>query len=297
MAEEQHTKEQHYVPRVLLQGFSTDSRFLYEYNIKADRAIKTPVDIESVCREKYLYELRNEQGEIVNLNYLEKVLCQIEGKFADFRRNLLKKAVFKENYQTASFLTTEEKEFWLFFTALQIARNPTSLQGIKEFILKEMPGDYSDQEAQNLAAKICLPFFSTPDRWELNMLTFVISILKDKALTVGYTETDDLFTSDHAAYGSKNPDEMLPQFQRLWFPIASNCALIFSDPELIGPAGRNRLIPLDEDDIRNMNKGIAYIATRMVLSKHPFSDADLKLIREAKRERDQDKMKKQDLAE
>ncbi len=288
MAEEQHTKEQHFIPEVYLQGFSADSRFIYEYYIKADKPIDTRVSIESVCKEKYLYELRDQEGEIINPNYLEKILCQFEGKFADFRRQLLKKVVFEKNYETVSFLTPEEKEFWRFYTALQIARNPASLRGMKEFILNEMDEPFSDQEAQNIATAECLPFFTETSNREFNMLTFIISMLKDKVLTVGYAKTDNLFTSDHAAYGSRKSDEELPQFQRLWFPISSCCALFFSDPGIVGSKGKNRLIPLYEDEIREMNKGIAYIATQMVLSKHPFSDADIELIREARREREQD---------
>lgn len=288
MAGGQHTKEQHYVPRVYLQGFSSDARSLFEYNLKADKPIKEPVSIESVCKEKYLYELRDEQGEIINLNYLENVLCQYEGMFADHRRALLKKAVFKENYQTKCFLSKEEKQFWIFYTALQIMRNPSTLRGIKNFILDETHGAFSDQQAQNLAAGLCLPFFQKPNSKVIDAFRFVTSVLMGNVLTVGYTETGNLITSDHAVYGSRKPKEEFPQFQRLWFPVSSNCAIIFSNPDLVGRDGRNRLIPLYEDEIRDMNKGISYIATQVILSKLPFSEEDIALIREARSEKEQD---------
>lgn len=288
MAESPHTKEQHYVPRVYLQGFSSDARSLFEYNLKADKPIKEPVSIESVCKEKYLYELRDEQGEIINLNYLENVLCQYEGMFADHRRALLKKAVFKENYQTKCFLSKEEKQFWIFYTALQIMRNPSTLRGIKNFILDETHGAFSDQQAQNLAAGLCLPFFQKPDSNVIDAFRFVISVLKENVLRVGYAESGNLFTSDHAVYGSRKPQEEFPKFQWLWFPVSSNCAIIFSNPDLVQPEGRNRLIPLREDAIRVMNKGIVTIATQVVLSKLPFSEEDIALIREARSEKEQD---------
>ena len=288
MAESPHTKEQHYVPRVYLQGFSSDARSLFGYNLKADKPIKEPVSIDSVCKEKYLYELRDEQGEIINLNYLENVLCQYEGMFADHRRALLKKAVFKENYQTKSFLSKDEKQFWIFYTALQIMRNPSTLRGLKDIILNETQGAFSDQQAQNLAAGLCLPFFQKPDSKAIDAFRFLTSVLMGNVLTVGYTETGNLFTSDHAVYGSRKPKEEFPQFQRLWFPVSSNCAIIFSNPDLVGRDGKNRLIPLSEDAIRVMNKGIVYIATQVVLSKLPFSEEDITLIREARSEKEQD---------
>ena len=74
MAETQITEKQHYVPQVYLQGFSQDGINVYEYNFKKAAPIPNAVPIESVCREKYLYEVRNRSGEIININYIENFL-------------------------------------------------------------------------------------------------------------------------------------------------------------------------------------------------------------------------------
>ena len=93
MPEKQITEKQHYVPQVYLQGFSQDGISVYEFNFKKDAPIPAAVPIDSVCREKLLYEVKDEQGEIINVNYLENVLCRYEGEFADYGRQPIKKTI------------------------------------------------------------------------------------------------------------------------------------------------------------------------------------------------------------
>ena len=292
MPEKQITEKQHYVPQIYLQGFSQDGISIYEYNFKKAGPIQNAVPIESVCREKNLYEVRNPSGEIINTNFIENVLCSFEGDFSEHRKKLLRKVIHKENFQIKSFLTKEEKAFWTFYTALQIVRNPITLSGVKAIIQDETQGYFSELEAQNLAVALCLPFFQDPNKQDLNPLKFFLAMLSTKTISVVYVETDNLFTSDHAVYGSRRPEDEFYQFERLWFPISSNCALIFSDPKTVDRTMRNRIISVTEEEVRNQNKGIAYIAAQMVLSKHPFSDEDIELIEKARRERAQDEEQK-----
>ncbi len=144
-----------------------------------------------------------------------------------------------------------------------------------------------------MALAFNLPFFRSQDITKLSNFSIFYSILSGLVLTVAYAESDDLFTSDHAMYGSHKKVNGFPIIERLWFPLSSNCGLIFAAPEAITGSGRNCLIPLSEDQVRYYNKGIAYIATQYVLSKHPFSKSDIALIREARIEKAQEDALKQ----
>lgn len=268
-----------------MKGFSQDSASIYEYNFAKREAIEKPVSIESVCREQYLYEVRDQAGEIINTNYIEEVLCKYEGQFADYRRKLLQKAGIKANFNTLCFLTREEKDFWTFFTALQMMRSPFMLYGIADVLQEELQGKLSSDEAHNIAIAFCLPFFKKPASGELTAFTHFISLLKTKTLTVGYAESDHLFTSEHAMYGVRNSAEGMFTFKKLWFPISSNCVLLFSEPGEIDRTKKNCLIPIAEEDVYEINKGIAYIAGQMVLSKYPFKESDVRLIEDARRDR------------
>ena len=291
MSKKQHTKNQHYIPRVYLKGFSQDLSTIYEYNYKTGEAIKAPVSIESVCRKKNLYEVWDNNGEIINSNYIEDILCKYEGLFAKYREQLLDKAHIKENYYSRLILSKDEKDFWKVYATLHIMRNPETLDGIELLLQEDFGGQFTEIENRNLAVAYCLPFFKKLDENEINAFTTFLSVLQTRTIMVGFAENDNLFTSDHAMYGSGTFKDNSYGFGRLWFPVSSNCAIIFYDPKIATKSNNNRLYPLAKDEVREMNKGIAYIAKQMVLSKHPFSDEDIRLIKEARQERTEDEGK------
>ncbi len=292
MPEEQITKDQHYVPRVYLQAFSQDGYYIYEYNLKKAAPIPLPVTIESVCREKYLYEQRDKSGALSDANYLEHILRDLEGQFAEFRRQLLRK-VRKDNFETKCFLTREEKNFWTFYTTLQVMRNPITLTGTSAILQESLLAEYPSSEAYNLALEYCLPFFHEPSPEDLNPFVIFLSMLRTKALSVGFTEQGRLFTSDRALCGSRDPKNPYNAIS-LWFPITSNCGLFFHDYLAYGLPDRNKLFPLTDPWLHMLNKGIADLASQMVLSKDPFTDEEITLIEEARRERIQDKQQIQE---
>ncbi len=285
MPEKRPTKNQHYVPQIYLRGFSSDSTGIYEYNLKQGKPIHRPVSIESICREKNLYEFRDNDGGFIWTNYLEETIGGIEGIFAEYRKRLLSKAIHKENYKTKSFLTAEERFFWQFYTTLQIMRVPSILDGITETMKEEMPEGYTENEIRNIAIAYSLPFFKKPDSNVIDAFSFFFFVLRTRILTVGYAESDRLFTSDHPLYGEIDSKDII-NFHTLWFPISSNCALLYKDPQFAGPEERNRLIPITDDKVNIINKRIAYNARQMILSKHPFSPEEIYLIQQARQERE-----------
>ena len=287
MPEKQPTKKQHYVPQTYLRGFSPDSTYIYEYNLKQGKPIPEPVSIESICREKFLYEFRDNDGEFIWINALEEILGDIEGKFAEYKRRLLSKVVHKENYKTKNFLSTEERYFWRFYTTLQVMRMPSILSGITEIMKDEFPKEFTENELRNIAIAFSLPFFKPPEQNELNAFLLFLSALDTRTLTVGFAESDNLFTSDQPMYGEKGAKD-LTDIKALWFPISSNCILFYSPPRESNNTKRNRLIPVSSDEVDAI-KGIAYMARNIVLSKHPFSEDDVEIIKQARADREQDK--------
>lgn len=287
MTKKYPTKKQHYIPQVYLKGFSQDSSTIYEYNYKKGEAIQVPVSIESVCRKKDLYEVRENNGEIINPNYIEDILCEYEGLFAKYREQLLRKAHIKENYNKL-ILSKDEKDFWRVYTTLHIMRNPETLSRIETLFHEDFEGQFTEIDNRNLAVAYCLPFFKKLEKNEKNAFTIYLSVLLTRTIMIGFAESDNMFTSDHAMYGSGTFKDNDYGFGRLWFPVSSNCAIIFYDPKLVGKYNNNRLIPISEDEVYEMNEGIAYIAKQMVFSKYPFSESDIRLIKEARKKRAED---------
>lgn len=290
MPEKQITEKQHYVPQVYLQSFSQDGINIYEYNFKKAAPIPTPVPIESVCREKFLYEQRDENGALADANYLEDILCGHEGRFAEFRRQLLRK-VRKDNFETRSFLSKEEKDFWSFYATLQMMRNPFTISSMKEEIEASYPDERSTNWPSNFALELCLPFFQNMAKEKQQIFSWIQSDLNDMVITVGFAERGNLLTSDRAMYGSHDPEQSIDT-RSLWFPLTPECGILFYPSDLIERSQRNRLVPLTDDWIRKLNDGIAYIASQMVLSKFPFREEELALIKEARSQRNLDDQRK-----
>jgi len=284
MPEKQITEKQHYIPQVYLKGFSQDGISIYEYYIKKAGPIPHAVPIESVCREKYLYEVRDKSGEIIGINYIENALCAVEGLFAEHRRLIERKAL-KANYNCRCFLSTEEKEFWYFYIALQILRNPLILSEAKAIVQDSFPEQFTSNSLNNIALAYCLPFFPADEK-RPNAFMAILSMLLSKKLSVGIADNDSFFTSDIAVYGYA--PEGLPAFEYLWFPISSSLVIMLSDPKQIDRSQYNRLIPVSAEKVNEVNKGIAYNANQMILSKYPFTDTDIKLIEDVRNDKAHD---------
>ena len=285
--QEQYTRKQHYVPQVYLRGFSQGQNRVYVYRTKTGSPISVPVPINEICKKDNLYEIKNNKGEYIYRNLIEESLCGFEGQFATYKRLLERKSI-KENFQTRSFLSKEEKIFWTVYLTLQVMRNPIILKGTANIIKDELP-ESTEIDARNLAIATCLPLFKETKTEDQNAFLYFLSLLINKRLSVGYAENDRLFTSDITVHGySPNTNEF--DFVSLHFPISSQLILIASDPKSIEHYQYNRLIPLSDTDILNLNKGIAYHANQMIISKYPFTDEELKLIEEARKERKKDEI-------
>ena len=290
MAYQNPTKKQHFVPIVYLKRFSPDEKQIYEYNLE-EGAIKVPVSIEDVCRENFLYEVRDNDGEIFNINFLENKLCSFEGLFSTYRKRLLNKACYAENSKTNSFLSKDEKDFWRFYATLQMMRLPSIIDGLEAVLSSEFPEAHSNHEVRNNAIAYCLPLFGNAERGEGSPFMFILKRLYEKAIAIAYTKNDDFYTSDRPLYGIKDPNNQF-NFYLLCFPITSSIAILFYDTSFIDKAKRNKLVELTEDEVKKTNMGIVYNANKIVLSKRPFTEEDIRLIREARADRAEDELKK-----
>lgn len=80
-----YTEDEHFLSRMYLKEFSEikkkgnkEKAFVWQYNIKAMRHTPVQVNIQNICFEKNLYELRNADGSFVARNTIEKTFAKIE---------------------------------------------------------------------------------------------------------------------------------------------------------------------------------------------------------------------------
>lgn len=290
MGEKNITKNQHYVPQVYLRGFSPDHKRVWSYALDPMDNGKL-VPIESVCREKYLYEVRDDDGNLLAPNWLETVLCGLEGLFAKNLRALENKAFHKENYWTKCFFTTEEKTFWKTFIAVQMMRRPEVIQATHDVVCEFLGDQFSENRIHAAALAQCLPFFNEIKPEDISALSAVLKPLLKMSIVMGVDESGTLFTSDSPVYcytPHRGNLADLEEYENVILPLTSKLVIVLHGKEMAKHHGNNRLLPLDKDGLENIKLPIAYAARKRIFSQNALSENDRRIIEQARRDKNAD---------
>ena len=140
---ENYTKKQHYVPRMYLRNFNNGKEdYVFEYNHHT-RFIRN-TNIEKICEENYLYEVRDEEGKFLLpelKNKVEKALAVVDSADASLLNTILNKVQDEKEY---IILQDEERLSLLGFIIMMLIRNPvtrdTIPEALKMSIGKELKG-------------------------------------------------------------------------------------------------------------------------------------------------------------
>lgn len=281
MQENQITKVQHFVPKAYLRSFSSDQKRIWSYS--SDQVDKgTLVPIDSICQEKFLYEIRDENGNLSATNWIEHVLVNLEGMYATHLRNLEKKAFNKNNYQTRCFLSTLEKTFWKLFIAIQIVRSPEMIEATQK-ITKELLGDQlSTNQIHTFAISQCLPFFSELKADDQNILFAFLKPMDSMTIAVGVDGSGSLFTSDSPifCYSPEVKDFVnLKEYERIVYPLTPKLVLLLFGGEAKQKYNKNGLFPLDREKLNIVKQHIACSANKWFLSMNELSAEDIEIIK------------------
>lgn len=278
------TIEEHYVPRVLLRGFSPfysieetnrpkKIRCTWRYEIKSGKS--NLVAISSVCKVKNLYEVTGYQGEYVLRNHLEKTFDCLESMFGEYRSKLEKKAFVDSNLRTRCFLNNIEKDFWVLFIALQILRRPDVIDCATELSTKVLDESLSENQARNVALKYCFPFWRKIDEnsEEAKILFEIAAPMRDLGFVVLVDKNGRFVTSDKALFIVAKTEKGKPiDYERVLFPITSYlCIVLFRSK---GKQRINRLMPSSENGAMEILQLLSLISND-IYSNHELSKSEI----------------------
>ena len=271
------THKQHFVPRAYLKGFSLDGKGVFFFNLTSCESSKIAVPVKSVCVEHDLYEAKNEQGDYLFVNHIEKSLAILERMFFSYRTKLEKKAFVKENYRTKCFLTSEEKSFWAAYLLVQIMRSPKVLSIAKNFSIESLHNDVSIYTAENIALTSCLPFFTELSEESINAFNLFSKPMLNMSFNIGVIHGDgELFTSDNPIYIHANWP--CKEYDKIIFPISSKICLFMYGGKYKGIYRKNALFPINEEILKEIQWSIAYGANNMIFSAKHFNKKQEKEI-------------------
>ena len=79
---EKPTENEHFVPRIYLKCFSEINKsgktLIWQFNLKTMRQTPVQVDVQDICFEKHLYEIKGSDGSFIAQNTIEKTFGKIE---------------------------------------------------------------------------------------------------------------------------------------------------------------------------------------------------------------------------
>lgn len=234
------TVKQHYIPQFYLKQFSDNKKVLYQYDIVNNKSFSAPVSVESICFEKNLYEFKDNNGNIVEENLIEKWLSVYEGEFAKTFRNIQNKATHKDNFHTLCFLTREEKVLLVFFMATLILRNPEILKTAQETALEVYGNKIDANSAWNIGLKSCLPIYEEFDITKNTVLNSVMHFFDNMSFQICAADSNMLFTSDNPIFINGHDQPII--INEIILPISDRLALYMKPYEKTKKGFKNRLV-------------------------------------------------------
>ena len=210
------TVKQHSVPRMIMKRHAAvivppkkknknPKYYLYLHNKKTKE--NNLVDIYDIGYEKYLYELRDESGNILegSENQIEKIFACLEGKWSP----ILDKVKRDEQ------LTEEDEGLLYALIALQILRTPQMLETVQIF-LKEVRPTLTDAEAERYARISGLVAGKITE--EVNfILNMTLEIILKRNLVVYHSNIPFIFDKDCLIFGESITGEK--EHINMYFPF------------------------------------------------------------------------------
>ena len=269
------TVKEHYIPRCYLKQFTINGEQIYQLDLSIGKAIPRPVSIKSICYEDNLYEFKDESGDFKYRNLIENKLSIYEREFAKTFYSIRMKATNGKNFGVLSFLTSKEKCFLIFFLATMIVRNPDTLQAVTETTVEYFDSNISDNRARNLAIIECLPLYKKLDYKEKNILNSVIKLFENMSFQICVTNKDVIYTSDKPVILL---GEGIEKIKSVYLPLSPRIFLKMLPYSQTKKECRNRLVALNDCDVKNINRMIVSHSKRWVYSKNSFTKKEIKLL-------------------
>ena len=132
-----YTKWEHFIPRVYLKGFSNIEQRKQKEKLLAWAVdgisiapIEKQIDIEDFCAMDNLYELKNEKGEFIARNFIERTFGRLEAKVGSVLKKINEKSQTEKCLKCTSVLSEDDKSILIILMTMLQFRNPETIDYI-----------------------------------------------------------------------------------------------------------------------------------------------------------------------
>lgn len=287
---ENYTVDEHFISRMYLKEFAEvrgsghkEKALIWQFNVKTLEQTPVQVNINSICYEKNLYELRNDDGTFIERNTIEMAFAGIESGVRKAIKSIKNRTQNEKCINCTTFLTDEEKSMLIIFITALMYRDPQTIErGIS--YLKENNPDLSDMQARNFTVLNLLPLAQDPEWNQNTIIRTAIANLNNMAFQIGVTSDDVIFTSDRPfVEWFSHDNELSNRPKALVFPLTSRIVVYMYPQEDIESIGWNYSFRLDEERIRDIQINIAICARNWIYTRERLTDEQIGLIKAARK--------------
>lgn len=287
---ENYTVDEHFISRMYLKEFAEvrgsghkEKALIWQFNVKTLEQTPVQVNINSICYEKNLYELRNDDGTFIERNTIEMAFAGIESGVRKAIKSIKNRTQNEKCINCTTFLTDEEKSMLVIFITALMYRDPQTIErGIS--YLKENNPDLSDMQARNFTVLNLLPLAQDPEWNQNTIIRTAIANLNNMAFQIGVTSDDVIFTSDRPfVEWFSHDNELSNRPKALVFPLTSRIVVYMYPQEDIESIGWNYSFRLDEERIRDIQINIAICARNWIYTRESLTDEQIGLIKAARK--------------
>lgn len=267
------TEDEHFIPKFYLRMFSPDSngKRVYSYDKSTNQTSKL-VPIDSICFEKNIYELRDDNNDIVFCNTIEKSLSEIEAQTDKVIKAIKQKTENEENFYIHDFLSDEEIIYIVRFMFFQLWRDPDTLNNLKGTIRGIYGEKLPDNLVNNFALGLGLPVLKDYSQSEKKILNPIFKIFQDKSYQIAVAKDNLVWTCDNPVI-LLGPNEHTPM--EILFPLTPKIVLYMKPIELTEPQRYNRMVQMTDEFLNCINLEVLLHSKRWVISRKEITPIDV----------------------
>ena len=284
------TEKEHFIPRMYLRGFSevkeSGKALIWQFNLKTMKQTPVQVDVQDICFEKNLYEIKGRDGSFIAQNTIEKTFGKIEDNTNRVIQAVRAKSENENCLNCPTVLSEDDKSYLIILITSLLYRDPATIESGISFLQESNP-NMDDREARNFTLLNLLPL-GLDAEWDKNtIIRTAVGNLTGMAYQIGIADEDIIITSDRPVviwFPKENEQHNRPR--AIAFPLTSRLLLYMFPEESVDPIARNCFVKLSDDQINDLYVNTAVSARNWIYSRSQLTTEQLGIIREARKKSD-----------
>ena len=143
-------KSQHFVPKFYLKRFTFDGKYCYTKNRSGKINCQK---IDEICKMKNTYEIKDDYGIVINKNFVENKLSELDNYCDKFLIRFLKYIDTVENNDIIKFETGMEKQALMLFFVITLLRNNKVISKTQKMLKEQFNIFANEHKSRNRGIK------------------------------------------------------------------------------------------------------------------------------------------------